>query len=145
MKYQFIDEVVAFEPGTTARLEVAKRFPPDDDALSGPLGTDRVPSSLILELMATTGGHLIVRCLTRPRLPLLLVVRDCTFAAPARPAVTLRAIAWLEVAGVDAPADAMVELRAEVHDGDRPIAAARLRYLCVALPEDHPARALVRM
>ena len=144
MNYRFIDEVVAFEAGATARLEVAKCFPVESDALSGPLGPDRVPSSLILELMATTGGHLIVRCLARPRLPLLVVVRDCTFATPARPGAMLRASAWLALADAADALDAMVELRAEVRDGDRAIAAAQLRYLCVALPEDHPARALVR-
>src|SRR6266516_1612673 len=96
MRYRFVDEVLALDLGAAPRIEVAKTFAPGDDAFSGPLGRDRVPNSLLLELMAMTGGHLAFQYGGAQRLPLLLKVPECRFEGAARPGVRLRAVARLE-------------------------------------------------
>lgn len=135
MRYRFIDEIVALETCEPATIEVRKTFAVGDDALTGPLGPHRVPDSLILELLAMTGGHLVFHCLDRARLPLLLKVQECRFEGSARPGVSLRARAALN--GLDRASEATVvaETSGEVHaDGTR-IAAARLLFVCVSVPD----------
>jgi hypothetical protein len=134
MRYRFVDEVLALDLGAQPRIEVAKTFAAGDDALSGPLGTDRVPNSLVLELLAMTGGHLAFHHGGARRLPLLLKVPECRFDGIARPGNRLRAVASLEGTSVLSDAAGMAEARAEVFaDGER-IAVGRLLYLCVAVP-----------
>jgi hypothetical protein len=135
MRYRFIDEIVALETCEPATIEVRKTFAAGDDALTGPLGPHRVPNSLILELLAMTGGHLVFHCLDRGRLPLLLKVQECRFEGSARPGVPLRARASLN--GVDRGSEPAVvaETSGEVlADGTR-VAAARLLFVCVSVPD----------
>jgi hypothetical protein len=87
MRYRFVDEILTLELGARPRIEVAKTFAPGDDACSGPLGPDRVPNSLLLELLAMTGGHLVFRHGAARRLPLLLKVPEIRFEGAARPAL----------------------------------------------------------
>src|SRR5207237_3945062 len=96
MRYRFIDEVLSLDLGARPRIEVVKTFAVGDDALSGPLGPDRVPNALILEFLAMTGGHLAFRHGGARRLPLLLKVPECRFEQPARAGDRLRAIAQLD-------------------------------------------------
>lgn len=134
MKYRFVDDMVARD--ADARLEVTKTFASGDDAFSGPGGPGRVPSSLLVELMATAGGHLLMRRLGGERLPLLVSVRECAFEAAAGPDVALRAVAWVEGTEEVMSPDAMAEAHTEIRAGDLRIASARLRFLCVSLPFD---------
>ena len=134
MRYRFIDEVLSLDLGARPRIEVAKTFAPGDDALSGPLGPDRVPNALILEFLAMTGGHLAFRHGGARRLPLLLKVPECRFEQPARAGDRLRAIAQLEGTS-DLSGDAgMAEARVEAFAGSVRLAVGRLLYLCVAVP-----------
>jgi 3-hydroxymyristoyl/3-hydroxydecanoyl-(acyl carrier protein) dehydratase len=133
MRYRFVDEVVGLELGDAASIEVRKTFE-DDDALSGPAGRACVPNSLVLELMATTGGHLLFEYLKAERLPLLVKVQRCEFRGRARPGATLRAPARL--LGTAAGADfTTAQVTAEVLDGAESIAAAQLFFLCVPLAD----------
>ena len=134
MRYRFIDRIVSLT-ADPPRIEVVKTFDADDDALSGPLGPDRVPPSLVLELLATTGGQLLYRHLGKDRLPMLLKVEDFCLAGDARPGVPL--IATATVQGVaPAAANTMARTVAEVvDDGGRLIASGRFFYLCVKMPE----------
>ncbi|MBM4439446.1 MAG: hypothetical protein FJ027_03430 [Candidatus Rokubacteria bacterium] len=134
MRYRFVDEVLSLDLGARPRLEVAKTFAPGDDALSGPLGPDRVPNSLMLELLAMTGGHLAFRHSGARRLPLLLKVPHCRFDSVARAGERLRAVAELQGTSTLSDEAAMAEATAEVFAGDRCVAAGRLLYLCVAVP-----------
>jgi hypothetical protein len=140
MRYRFIDEVVAVRLEDPARIEVAKTFPRGDDALSGPLGPDRVPSSLLLELQAMTTGHLLFQRLEQRRLPLLLKVEECRFEGWARPDVRLRATAELRGIVDNADGSSVAEANAEVFDGDRRLAGSRLLFVCVPLPPGQCAR-----
>ena len=87
MRYQFVDEIVSLALDGTPRIEVAKRFDLDDDVCGGPQGPDRVPESMLLELMAMTGGQLIYRHLRGSRLPLLSKCPSAISTAPRRRAI----------------------------------------------------------
>jgi len=134
MRYRFIDRVVSLELGDPAHIEVVKAFSAGDDALSGPAGPRRVPNSMILELLAMTGGHLVFRRFNATRLPLLLKVPEARFECSVRPGDALAARATL-IGVSDVAADAAVaEARGEVLQGATLVAAGRLLYLCVRVP-----------
>lgn len=113
---------------------MAKTFAAGEDAFTGPGGSARVPESLLLELMAMTGGHLVFRHLGERRLPLLLKVPECGFDGAARPGVRLRAVATLRGASTVAEGAEMVEAATEVYAGGERVAAGTLMYLCLAVP-----------
>src|SRR2546426_12143160 len=95
MRYRFVDEIVSLTLDGAPRIEVAKRFDAGEDVFSGPEGPEHVPESMLLELMAMTGGHLIFRHLGERRLPLLLKVPDCRFEGTAAAGERLLAVAAL--------------------------------------------------
>src|SRR5256885_14303609 len=95
MRYQFVDDILSLALDGVPRIEVAKRFVAGDDVFSGPHDVDRVPESMLLELMAMTGGHLVFRPLGEHRLPLLLKVPECRFDGFAAAGQRLRAGAGL--------------------------------------------------
>ena len=134
MRYRFVDEVLSLDLGAYPRIEVAKTFLSGDDAFSGPLGADCVPNSLVLELLAMTGGHLAFKQGGARRLPVLLKVPDCRFEGVARPGERLRAVAHLEGTSELSEDACMAEARAEVFSGATRVASGRLLYLCVAVP-----------
>src|SRR5437867_9908061 len=78
-RYRFLDEIVLLTLDGTPQIEVAKRFDAGEDVFTGPLGPEQVPESMLLGLMAMTGGHLIFRHLAGGLLPLLLKVPECRF------------------------------------------------------------------
>ena len=134
MRYRFIDKVVSLALGGHLRIEVEKTFHGDDDAFTGPSGPARVPASLLLELMAMTGGHLVFRHLGGNRLPLLLKVPECRFARAAGPGVALRAVA--DLTGVSPVGDdaSVAEASTAVYQGEECLAAGTLLFLCVRVP-----------
>ena len=134
MRYRFIDKVVSLDLDGRPRIEVEKTFHGDDDVFSGPSGPGRVPDSLVLELMAMTGGHLVFRQMGGGRLPLLLKVAECRFEGGARPDVVLRAMA--ELGGVSAISDdaSVAEASTEVYAGEERLATGTLLYVCVRVP-----------
>src|SRR6058998_4279395 len=134
MRYRFIDKVVSLALDGQPRIEVEKTFHGDDDVFSGPSGPTRVPDSLLLELMAMTGGHLIFRHLAGGLLPLLLKVPECRFDDAASAGERLRAGAALR--GVSSVADgtSVAETEAWVSHDTRPIARARMMFVCVSVP-----------
>jgi len=136
MRYQFVDEIVSLALDGVPRIEVAKRFVAGDDVFSGPHDVDCVPESMLLELMAMTGGHLVFRHLAERRLPLLLKVPECRFDATAAAGQCLRAVATLR--GVSAVADgtSIAEAEAQVFHEAQKIAHARLMFVCISVPPD---------
>jgi len=135
MRYRFIDEIVSLALDGTPRIEVAKRFDPDEDVFGGPQGPARVPDSMLLELMAMTGGHLIYRYLGGSRLPLLLKVPECRFDGVASAGDRLRALATLRGLTPVADGTSVGEADAEVYVESTSIARARLLFVCVEMPD----------
>jgi len=123
MRYRFIDKVVSLALDGRPRIEVEKTFHGDDDAFTGPSGPARVPASLLLELMAMTGGHLVFHHLGGRRLPLLLKVPECRFESAVGPGVALRAVA--DLTGASPIGDDASETC---------LAAGTLLFLCVRVP-----------
>lgn len=134
MRYRFIDKVLSLTLDAHPRIEVMKTFAAGDDAFTGPSGAARVPESLLLELMAMTGGQLVFRHLGESRLPLLLKVPECRFDRQVRPGVELRAVAALRGASTVADDASVVEAETEVYAGNERVAAGVLMYLCVSVP-----------
>ena len=134
MRYRFIDAVLALELGDRPRVSVEKTFAAGDDALSGLAGPDRVPNSLVLELQAMTGGHLLWHRFDRRRLPLLVKVQQCRFAGLARPGERLTAHAELIGVKDDRRGVVLAEVTTEVSTDGRAVAAGRLLYVCVEVP-----------
>ena len=134
MRYRFVDEIVSLTLEGAPRIEVAKRFDAGEDVFSGPVGPEHVPESMLLELMAMTGGHLVFRHLGERRLPLLLKVPDCRFEGTAAAGERLLAVATL--GGVSSVADgtSVAETEARVYYESRPIAEARIMFVCVSMP-----------
>jgi 3-hydroxymyristoyl/3-hydroxydecanoyl-(acyl carrier protein) dehydratase len=134
MRYRFVDEIVSLALDGLPRIEVAKRFDPGDDVFGGPQGPERVPDSMLLELMAMTGGQLIFRHLGGARLPLLLKVPECRFDATASAGDRLCAAATLRGLTPVADGTSVGETDAEVYLEGAPIARARLMFVCVEPP-----------
>jgi len=134
MRYRFVDDVLSLDLGARPCIEVAKTFAAGDDAFSGPLGAGRVPNSLVLELLAMTGGHLAFRHGGGRRLPLLLKVPECRFEATVRAGDRLRAAARLTGTSAISDEAGMAEAEGEVFAGQARVATGRLLYLCVAVP-----------
>src|SRR5436309_4117582 len=103
MRYRFVDEILSLALHGAPRIGVAKCFDAGEDVFSGWQGPDRVPESMLLELMAMTGGRLIFRHLAGGLLPLLLKVPECRFDDAASAGERLRAGAALR--GVSSVAD----------------------------------------
>ncbi len=116
-------------------MEVGKTFHSGDDAFSGPLGPARVPNSLVLELLAMTGGELIFQHLARRRVPLLLKAHDVRFESPALADEELRASAELTGVVDVSPSSSTAETTASVHGRAGRIATGRLLYVCVDVDE----------
>jgi len=134
MRYRFVDEIVSLALDGAPRIEVAKRFDPGDDFFSGPQGPERVPESMLLELMATTGGHLVFRHLGRSRLPLLLKVPECRFEGTASAGERLRAVADLRGLSSVADGTSVAETDAQVYLETKRIAQARMMFVCISVP-----------
>ncbi len=145
MRYHFVDEIVSLALDGAPRIEVAKRFDPGDDVFGGPQGPERVPDSMLLELMAMTGGQLIFRHLGGARMPMLLKVPECCFDGTASAGDRLSAVATLRglipvadgTSVGETDAEVYVEC-AEVYLERAPIARARLMFVCVEPPGVDP-------
>ena len=131
MRYHFVDEIVSLALDGDPRIEVIKRFDPGDDVFGGPQGPERVPDSMLLELMAMTGGQLIFRHLGGKRVPMLLKVPECRFDGAASAGDRLRAVATLRGLTPVADGTSVGETDAEVYLDRAPIARARLMFVCV--------------
>jgi len=139
MRYRFVDEIVSLALDGAPRIEVAKCFAAGDDVFSGPHDVDRVPESMLLELMAMTGGHLVFRHLAERQLPLLLKVPECRFDGTAAAGQRLRAVAALRGVSTVADGTSIAEADAQVFHEAEKLAHARLMFVCVSMPV--PARA----
>src|SRR5947209_15727594 len=131
MRYRFIDKVVSLALDGRPRIEVEKTFHGDDDAFTGPSGPARVPASLLLELMAMTGGHLVFHHLGGRRLPLLLKVPECGFESAAGPGVALRAVCVLSVIAPTGDDACVTESSTAVYAGEPSVDAGALGFVCV--------------
>jgi hypothetical protein len=133
LRYRFADDVVSVSLGASPAIEVTRTFERGSDAFSGPLGPERVPNSLVLELQAMTGGHLLLRRFNEERLPMLMKVAECRFEAAAHAGVPLTSKASLQGIGGADDGPVVAETTGEVLAGGHRVATARLLFVCVPL------------
>lgn len=133
MRYRFVDRVVAFDSGPPPAMTIEKTFPVGGDCFTGPV-PDAVPVSLLIETLAMTGGHLILRSFAADRLPLLLKIEHATVTDAVRPGDTVVARVTLRgIAGEGDPA-AVAQADGEAAVSGRPVLRCRLLYACVRVP-----------
>ncbi len=141
MRYLFIDRILEIDAHGSGTLTTSKAFPRTEQFFDGTFRReDEVPSSLVLETMATAGSSLLtVRSRYRAH-ALLLKVNSAAFRRPVRAGDCLVVRARLaEIQGEwgrpDAPADAfpLAEVHARAFVGEDPVADAALFFVCLPL------------
>lgn len=137
MRYRFVDRIVAFDPGPPQALTITKTFPAGDDCFTGPL-PDAVPASLLIETLATAGGHLIRRVLGAGRLPLLLKVEAASDIGAVRPGEPVVAKVVLRGTGGSGEPTMVAQAEGEASVNGRPVLRCRLLYACVKVSDPKP-------
>lgn len=133
MRYQFIDRVVTFDAQRPPRMTVAKLFPAADDCFTGP-DSDTVPVSLLIEVLAMAGGHLILRSTADDRLPLLLKVENAIVSGRVEPGETVLATVTLRGTAGEEDVATVAQADGEASVSGRPVLRCRLLYACVRVP-----------
>lgn len=133
MRYQFVDRVVAFDPGPPPAMTIEKTFPDGGDCFSGP-EPEAVPASLVVETLAMSGGHLIMRAFAPDRLPLLLKIEHAIVTDRVRPGETIVATVTLRGTAGEGDSAAVAQAEGEACVAGRVVLRCRLLYACVSVP-----------
>ncbi len=141
MSYRFIDRVIALDPGPPATIRIAKTFPPEDPCVSGPIHTDRVPASMILEALAMSGGHLIFHQAADGTVPFLLKVEEASFTRSVSPGELLEVRAEILAVSKGLNGVGIAQTRGVVLAGGEQVADARLLYARIRVPGLETSRA----
>ena len=140
MHYQFVDRVREIDADDAGRIVLAKTFPRTEDFFDGTFRpANEVPSSLVLETMASAGALLLaIRSRYRAN-ALLLKVNRASFPRPVRAgeelivrlSLTATQGDWTGTAG---PANVgMAQTLARGFVGEASVAEANLLFLCVPM------------
>jgi len=141
MRYLFIDRILEIDAHGGGTITTSKAFPRSEAYFDGTFRRqDEVPSSLILETMATAGSSLLTVRSRYQAHALLLKVNRAAFQRPAhagdRVIVRARLVDFQgEWDRPDGPADAfpLAEVHAGAFVGDEPVAEAALFFVCLPL------------
>lgn len=141
MRYLFIDRVLEIDAHGSGTIATSKTFPRSEEYFDGTFRReDEVPSSLILESMATAGSSLLTIKSRYRAHALLLKVNRAVFRRSVRAGdrVVVRSrLADLqgEWGRPDGPADAfpLAEVHAQAFVGTDPVADASLFFICLPL------------
>lgn len=133
MRYCFIDRIVGFDSEPAPTMTIEKTFPATDDCFTGPV-PDAVPVSLLVETLATAGGHLIVRSFAADRLPLLLKIEHAIVTNTVRPGETIVATVTLRGIAGEGDSAAVAQAEGEALVSGRTVLRCRLLYACVRVP-----------
>jgi len=141
MRYLFIDRILEIDAHGGGTITISKVFPRSEEYFDGTFRRqDEVPSSLILETMATAGSSLLTVKSRYQAHALLLKVNRAVFRRPARAGD--RVVVRSRLAGIqgdlarrDAPADSfpVAEVHAQAFVGTEPVADAALFFVCLPL------------
>jgi 3-hydroxymyristoyl/3-hydroxydecanoyl-(acyl carrier protein) dehydratase len=139
MRYLFIDRILEIDAHGGGTITTRKTFPRTEEYFDGTFrGQNEVPSSLILETMATAGSSLLTVKSRYQAHALLLKVNRADFRRPiqAGDCVVVRS----RLAGIqgdwaqpDAPTDSfpLAEVHAQAFVGAEPVADAALFFVCL--------------
>ncbi|MFQ5903554.1 MAG: hypothetical protein ACE5JO_07685 [Candidatus Binatia bacterium] len=137
MKFRFLDRVVSCDLEGPGRIVTLKTFSRTEDYLEGPFHSpSRIPSSLVLETMAASGGRLIEVVSQDNAFGLVLRVEDARFLSPVAPGdqVLVRS----ELLGMQdqrGESIALARTQGQASVEGKPVAEARIVFLCVPAKE----------
>ena len=141
MRYLFIDRILEIDAHGGGTITTAKAFPRSEEYFDGTFrGRNEVPSSLVLETMATAGSSLLTIKSRYQAHALLLTVHRAAFRRPihAGDRVVVRA-RLTDIQGDWAPPDApraafpLAEVHAQAFVGADAVADAALFFVCLPL------------
>jgi 3-hydroxymyristoyl/3-hydroxydecanoyl-(acyl carrier protein) dehydratase len=149
MRYRFADRILEIDAHGAGVLSAAKSFPRTDEFFDGTFRRENeVPSSLVLECMASAGSFLLTVKSRYRTHALLLKVNRAAFARPVlagdRMIVRSRVVGTQgDWSGPEARPDAsgVAEVHARCRVEGREVADAALLFLCVPLSRTLGARA----
>ncbi len=137
MKFRFLDEVVSFDQDGSGKIVTVKTFSRTEDYLEGPFHPpSRIPSSLVLETIAASGGRLIEVVSQDNAFGILLRVEEAHFFSPVGPGdqVLVRS----ELLGIQDQRGQSIGLartQGQAFVEDKPVAEACIVFLCVPAKE----------
>lgn len=133
MKFRFLDGVVSFTLEGEGRIVTEVTFPNSEDYLNTPFyAHSQVPFTIVLEAMAASGGRLIELISQNRLVGLMIKVDEASFLASV--SAGERMLVHSELLGMqDKNGDKVGLARTRMHAqvADRPVAEARIAYLCI--------------
>ena len=141
MRYLFLDRLLEIDAHAGGTITISKAFPRSEEYFDGTFREeDEVPSSLLLETMATAGSSLLTVKSRYQAHALLLKINRAAFHRPVRggDCVVVRA-RLVEMQGEwcrpESPADAfpLAEVGVQAFVGNAPVADASLFFVCLPL------------
>ena len=137
MKFRFLDRVVSFDPEGPERIVTLKTFSRTEDYLEGPFHSPlRIPSSLVLETMAASGGRLIEVVSQDNAFGIMLRVEEARFFSPVAPGDQM--LVRSELLGMQdqrGESIALARTKSQASVKDKTVAEARIVFLCVPAKE----------
>ena len=133
MKFRFLDGVVSSSFDGQEKIITHVTFPQSEDYLATPFHrTAQVPSTIVLEAMAASGGRLIELVSENRVVGLMIKVDEASFIAPVCGGE--RMLVHSELLGMqhrDGLKVGLARARSQAFVGDRPVAEARIAFLCL--------------
>jgi len=133
MKFRFLDGVVSSSLDGQEKVVTHVTFPQGEDYLTGPFhNSAQVPSTIVLEAMAASGGRLIELVSDNKAVGLMIKVDEASFIAPVRGGQ--RMLVHSELLGMqhrDGQKLGLARTLSQAFVADRPVAEARIAFLCL--------------
>jgi 3-hydroxymyristoyl/3-hydroxydecanoyl-(acyl carrier protein) dehydratase len=135
MKFCFLDGVVSSSLEGEEKVVTHVTFPQSEDYLTTPFHkAAQVPSTIVLEAVAASGGRLIELVSGSRSVGLMIKIDEASFIAPV--CAGERMLVHSELLGMQHPDGLKVGLartRGQAFVGDRPVAEARIAFLCLPM------------
>lgn len=133
MKFRFLDGVVSSGLNGQETVITHVTFPESEDYLATPFHRAlQVPSTIVLEAMAASGGRLIELVSGNRAVGLMIKVDEASFIAPV--CGGQRMLVHSELLGMqhrDGLRLGLARTRSKAFVADRPVAEARIAFLCL--------------
>lgn len=133
MKFRFLDGVVSSGLNGQETVITHVTFPESEDYLATPFHRAlQVPSTIVLEAMAASGGRLIELVSKNRAVGMMIKIDEANFIAPV--AAGERMLVQSELLGIQDRNGVKVGLartRCQASVNDRAVAEARIAYLCL--------------
>ncbi len=135
MKFRFLDGVVSSSLEGEQKVVTHVTFPQSEDYFATPFHkAAQVPSTIVLEAMAASGGCLIELASGSRAVGLMIKVDEANFIAPV--CAGERLLVHSELLGMQHPDGLKVGLartRGQAFVGDRSVAQASIAFLCLPM------------